>query len=217
MPGATISSSYGTGGSVIAPLVADRLGLPLLDRAITSTVAEQLQVSLSEAESAQLKRSRAERFLGVLAPLCIGVLGTEGTSAGTVVVGDDVSPFRERAEAIMREALSAGAVILGRAGAAAFQTRPDVLRVRLFGSRSVRVAHAAIVEGIDAATAGRRQPQVDDARRAYVRRLYDVDIDDPELYDLQVDSTRLPADACADMIAAAYRALPSISQPERSR
>lgn len=207
MPGVTISSSYGTGGSVIAPLVADRLGLPLLDRAITSSVAEQLHVSIAEAADAQVRRSRAERFMSVLAPLTIGVLGTEGTSAGTVVIGADASPFRERAEAIMGEALSTGAVVLGRAGAAAFRARPDILRVRLFGSRPDRIARAAHVERIDAATAAERQPRVDDARRQYVRRLYDLDIDDPELYDLQIDSTRLPDDACAELIAIAYRAL----------
>lgn len=217
MPGVTISSSYGTGGSVVASLVAERLGLPLLDRAITSSIAEQLRVSIAEAEDARVKRSRTDRFLGLLAPLVIGVLGTEGTSPGPVVVADDARPFRERAELIMQEALSTGAIILGRAGAAAFRTRPDVLRVRLFGPPAARMAHAAAAEHIDPDAARRRQPRVDDARRQYVRRLYDLDIDDPELYDLQIDSTRLPADACADLIARAYRALPPISQPETSR
>lgn len=207
MPGVTISSSYGTGGSVIAPLVAQQLGLPLLDRAISAGVAAQLRVSLAEAEDAQFKRSRTDRFLSVLAPLAIGVLGTEGTTPEAGVVGGDATPFRERAETIMLEALSTGAVILGRAGAAAFRGRPDILRVRLFGRLPDRLTHAASVQGIDRATAQERQPDVDHARAQYVRRLYNLDIDDPELYDLQVDSTRLPAETVADVIATAYRSL----------
>lgn len=206
MPGVTISSSFGTGGSVVAPLVAERLGLPLLDRAISAGVAAQLRVSLEEAEGAHFKRSRADRFLGVLAPLAGGVLGTGTTPDGTFL-GDDPMPFRERAETIMEEALTAGAVILGRAGAAAFRSRPDVLRVRLFGARVDRIAHAAALLGIDVESAEKRQPEVDEARAQYVRRLYDVDIDDPDLYDLQIDSTRLPPAACADLVATAYRAL----------
>lgn len=205
MPGVTISSSFGTGGSVIAPLVAEQLGLPLLDRAISAGVAAQLRVSLAEAEGAQFKRSRADRFFGVLAPLAANVLGT-GTAADAVAVNDAL-PFRERAEAIMQEALTSGAVILGRAGAAAFRDRPDVLRVRLFGARADRVAHAASLLGIDVEAAEKRRPEVDEARAQYVRRLYDIDIDDPDLYDLQIDSTRLPVVACAELVSAAYRAL----------
>jgi hypothetical protein len=46
MPGVTISAGYGAGGSVVAPEVAGRLGLPLLDRAISSRIAAQLHVSV---------------------------------------------------------------------------------------------------------------------------------------------------------------------------
>src|SRR5260370_41104546 len=37
----TIAASYGAGGSAIAPAVADRLGLALLDRAIPPAVATE--------------------------------------------------------------------------------------------------------------------------------------------------------------------------------
>jgi hypothetical protein len=75
MPGVTISAGYGAGGSIIAPEVARQLGLPLLDRAISSHVAAQLKVSVQEAEGAVIKRSGPGRFLAVLAPLAGGVLG----------------------------------------------------------------------------------------------------------------------------------------------
>jgi cytidylate kinase len=55
------------------------------------------------------------------------------------------------------------------------------------------------------ATARQRLPEVDRARAQYVRRLYGVDIDDPDLYHLQIDSTALPLDACVSLIVAAYR------------
>ena len=71
MPGVTISAGYGAGGSVIAPEVARQLGLPMLDRAISSHVAAQLRVSVQEAEGGVIKRSGAGRFLAVLAPLAM--------------------------------------------------------------------------------------------------------------------------------------------------
>jgi hypothetical protein len=210
MPGVTISAGYGAGGSIIAPHVARLLALPLLDRAISSHVAAQLQVSRQEAEGGAIRRSLPDRFLAVLAPLAGGALGagTDCAPPGTVPPPDDADFFREQAELIMRTALETGAVILGRGGSAAFRGEPGVLRVRLFGPPDDRIAQAARIENIDAPTARQRLPEVDRARAQYVRRLYGVSIDDPALYQLQIDSTVLPLDACARLIAAAYQALP---------
>jgi cytidylate kinase len=207
MPGVTISAGYGAGGSSIAPEVARQLGLPLLDRAISSHVAAQLQVSVQEAEGGMIRRSVRGRFLAVLAPLAGGVLGagTDCAPPEAVPPPDDAAFFREQAEAIMRKALAAGAVILGRAGGAAFRDELRVLRVRLFGPEEARIAQAARIEDVDVATARQRLPEVDRARAQYVRRLYGLGIDDPDLYHLQIDSTAVPLDACAGLIAAAYR------------
>jgi len=207
MPGVTISAGYGAGGSMIAPAVARQLGLPLLDRAISSRVAAQLQVSVPEAEGGVIKRTGAGRFLAVLAPLAGGVLGagTDCAPPEGFPPPDDAALFREQAEAIMRKALVTGAVILGRAGGAAFRDEPGVLRVRLFGPEAARIAQAARIEDVDADTARQRLPEVDRARAQYVQRLYGTDIDDPDLYHLQIDSTVVPLDACAGLIAEAYR------------
>jgi cytidylate kinase len=207
MPGVTISAGYGAGGSIIAPEVARQLGLPLLDRAISSRVAAQLQVSMEEAEGAIIRRPLVDRFFSVLSPLAGGVLGagTDATPHGAIPPPDEAAFFRQQAEAIMREALARGAVILGRAGGAAFSNEARVLRVRLFGPKDARIAQAARIENIDIPAARQRLPNVDRARAQYVRRLYGVSIDDPELYQLQIDSTAMPLDACADLIAVAYR------------
>jgi cytidylate kinase len=207
MPGITISAGYGAGGSMIAPAVAERLGLPMLDRAISSHVAAQLRVSVQEAQSGAIKRSAAGRFLAVLAPLAGGVLGagTDCAPPEAVLPLDDAGIFREQAEAIMRQALLTGAVILGRAGGTAFRNEPGVLRVRLFGPEEARIVQAARIEVVDEDTARQRLPEVDRARAQYVRRLYGADIDDPDLYQLQIDSTVLPLDTCVDIIATAYR------------
>ena len=207
MPGVTISAGYGAGGSVVAARVAQLLDVPLLDRAISSAVAAQLRVSVAEARDGAVHRSLPDRFLGVLAPLAVGVLAPSSSAAprDLMASGDDAAWFREQAEAVMRAALSSGAVILGRAGAAAFRGEPGVLRVRLFGPAEARAAQAARIENVDEPTARRRLPEVARARAQYVRRLYRADIDDPELFHLQIDSTVVPLEACAEVIVTAYR------------
>jgi cytidylate kinase len=143
-----------------------------------------------------------------------GVLGaaTDGTPHDVIPPPDEAAFFREHAEAIMRKALASGAVILGRAGAAVFSNEPGVLRVRLFGPAEARIAQAARIENVDMVTARQRLPQVDRARAHYVPRLYCVSIDDPELYQLQIDSTAMALHACADLIAAAYRSYIQVQQ-----
>lgn len=214
MPGVTISAGYGAGGSIVAPRLAQRLGYPLLDRAISSHIAEQLHVSVEEAEGGAIKRSLAERFFGALAPLAGGVigLGPDGEPDAPLPL-DDAAQFRELAEAIMFRALDDGAVILGRAGAAATQQRSDVLRVRLYGPQRARIEQAARVEGVDLDTAAKRLPEVDQARALYVRRLYGCDIDDPELFHLQIDSTAVPLDVCVDLVDSAYKAYQGSGRP----
>jgi cytidylate kinase len=214
MPGVTISAGYGAGGSIIAPEVARQLGLPLLDRAISSHVAAQLRVTVREAEGGAVRRSGPDRFLSLLAPLAGGVLGagTDCAPPEALPVLREAAFFREQAELIMRQAMATGAVILGRGGGAAFCDEPGVLRVRLFGPPQARAAQAARIEDVNTGTARQRLPEVDRARAQYVRRLYGADIDDPALYHLQIDSTAVPFDACAAIIVAAYQGLAAAGQ-----
>jgi hypothetical protein len=209
MPGVTISAGYGAGGSIVAPHVAQLLELPLLDRAISSRVAAQLHVSVQEAEGGAVRRSLTERFFSSLAPLTADVfaVGTDSHPGDLAEPPDEAALFRRQAETIMRDALVGGAVILGRAGAAALRKEPGVLRVRLFGTQDARVAQAIAHGDINEPTARQRLAEVDRARSQYVRRLYRADIDDPNLYHLHIDSTLIPLDACAALIVTAYRAL----------
>lgn len=207
MPGVTVSASYGAGGDVVAAAVATQLGLPMLDRAISSQVATALHTTAQEPEADQPHRSFTERFFAVLSPLAGGALGA-GTDAGPVdpdVLQSDA--FREQAEKVLREAIIEGAVVLGRGGAAALRGDPEVLRVRLFGTPEARMRQAVQLTDVDEDTARKRMHEVDSAREHYLRRLYHVGSDDPELFHLHIDSTVLPLAAVAELIVYAYRAL----------
>ena len=202
MPAITVSASYGAGGSVVAPDVAARLGWPLVDRALSSAVAEQLRMPVDDAERGGAQQSRLSRFLISLAPLAPQpLLPEDGPPDG------DAAEVRAATERLLEDSVRTGAVVLGRAGACALLGHRDVLRVRLYGDPAARTAQAARLEGVDAATAAARLPTVDGARDAYVRRLYGRSADDPSLYHLQLDSTVLPLPVCAELVVQAYRAL----------
>jgi hypothetical protein len=61
-----LSAAYGAGGSRIGPALAERLGVPFVDRAIPGAVAERLSVPLDDAAAhdEQTSTSWIERMLG---------------------------------------------------------------------------------------------------------------------------------------------------------
>jgi cytidylate kinase len=202
----TIAASYGSGGSLIAPAVADRLGLPLLDRGIPASLATELDGPLMEAladderhEGGLVGRlfSRAVTISGYYqgAPLDIPDLG-----------GDDLVANTEKV--IRCAARRCGAVVLGRAGMFVLRGWPETLHVRLDGPPEARQRQAMEHEGLDAETAARQQIATDRARACYVRHFYrDCGRwEDPANYHMVLDSTVLSFDACVKLIVAAARA-----------
>jgi cytidylate kinase len=204
MPGSvTISASYGANGDRIGHGVAERLGLPFLDRAIPATVARQLKLSEDAAETLdQRAPSRWDRiaasFTGIDASYSgIPFLATQGESADT---------FRAATESVLRQvADTTGAVILGRAGMVVLKDRKDVLRVRLDGPVEARIAQA-VANGTDEQLARATQRDADASRQNYAKYFYNVSQDDVSLYHLFIDTTALPSTTCVELIAIAAEA-----------
>ena len=200
----TISASFGSRGERIGRGVAERLGLPFLDRAIPVAVARRLRLTDEAPESFD---ERAPSFWQRL------VASFSGVETGLPVAGHSVQQFtapedfRVATEAVLRDAADGtGAVILGRAGMVVLQDRHDVLRVRLDGPVEARIAQA-IADGLDEPTARQMQREIDGVRERYVSYFYKADQRDPRLYHLVIDPTALPVGVCVDIIERAARAV----------
>jgi cytidylate kinase len=200
-PVVTIASLYGAGGKAIGPRVAERLGVPFLDRAIPRSVAER--VGLTEdavAASDEGPRSGIDRLLSNLARV-----GDATTASGRDVERVHLEERRMRAEieAFLAEASHFGGVVLGRGGAVVLRSVPGVLHVYLRGSKDDRIARVMELQGVDRGTAERRVRLNDAARKEYVRLAYGVDGEDPSLYHLMVETAALGIDACVALIVTA--------------
>jgi cytidylate kinase len=196
MPLVTLSASYGAGGSEIGPKLAQRLGVPYVDRAIPQGVADKLAVPLTEAhERDQSPRSTLSRILLACSPIsqAYGAPAPENDPT-------DREYARATEEVLTELAKSGNGVILGRAGMLVLRDAPGCLRVRLDGPREARIAQAARVEQVSEDAAAKRMDKVDSARADYVRQFYDVDICDGSLYHVTLDSTAIPLDTCIDVI-----------------
>jgi hypothetical protein len=201
----TLSASYGAGGSQVGPRLAERLGVPFLDRVIPTAVAERLAVPLGDALAHDdAVRSVLERLLLRFAPA-----GQTFSGAAPPPELVDERSYLRCTEDVIRERAAGGAVILGRAAAVVLRDEPAALHVRLDGPPERRLARATQIEGVDRETAERRMRETDRAREAYVQQFYGVDAHDPALYHLVIDSTVLGLDACVDLIALAVKARPN--------
>lgn len=200
-----LSGAYGAGGSRIGRGLAERLGVPFLDRAIPTAVAAELDVSLEEVAQydGRISRGWPERVLS----------GFLGAAAPTWVPTETIpsEEFKTATEGVLcKQAQTGRGVILGRAGAVVLRDRPDALRVRLDGPPARRARQAMTLDGIDEETAKRRLAQNDKAHAAYVGHFYDADIRDSSLYDIVLDSTAISLNACIELLVHAA------SQPLRS-
>ena len=198
----TVSAAYGAGGSVIAPALADRLGLPFLQRVTTSEghVAEpgpcDEQLSAEEVKVTPVHRLLAHFTQAMPA----------GPTQSPPSTHHQDEHLRGHGEAgIHRLLADGGGVILGRA-AAVVLGKDRGFHVRLDGPAERRVVQGAAIEGISEARARERLRAADKARIAYVRRLYRCDPADASLYHLVIDSTAMPLDMVIELIVSAARA-----------
>ena len=198
----TVSASYGAGGSVVAPALAGRLGLPFLRRVTTSEghLAEpgpcDEQLSMEEVKATPVHRLLAHFTQAMPA----------GPTQSPPSTHHQDEHLRGHGEAGIHHLLAAGGgVILGRA-AAVVLGKDRGFHVRLDGPADRRAAQGAAVEGISQDQARQRLRAADKARTAYVRRLYRCDPADASPYHLVIDSTAIPLDTVTEIILTAARA-----------
>lgn len=179
----TVSATYGAAGSVIAPRLAQALGVRFVDRTVSAADAVATE-SPSDVEQASVPPSRWVSSLAQLAATLPGV-PTPGAA-----VGDPSTDMRSEAAAqVTAEAAQGSVLILGRAAAVVLAEHPGAFHIRLDGPVEARIARAQQIEHIDAAEAGRRCEVTDRLRALFVRRLFNRDASDLGLYHLVLDST----------------------------
>jgi cytidylate kinase len=196
----TVSATYGAGGTVIAPAVAERLGIPFADRLIPLQGATGPSgEAVNAAELAGEPRSAFSEALASLAASWITPVPSD--------VGELPDQVRTQVESSIQDLVGrGGAVILGRAAAVVLADDPRAFHVRLDGPVDRRAARGAEYERCDLATARRHLDASDAARVRYVKRLYRRDPSEPTLYHLTLDATVFSVATCTDLVVTAAEA-----------
>ena len=111
------------------------------------------------------------------------------------------------------EELAAGGkiVLLGRGSQMILKDLPGTVHVLCTAPQKTRAHRLAERDGLGIEEATRQVAEKDRAQAAYYRKFWKVEFEDPRLYDLTIDTSRLSYEIAADLVASAARAKSSVA------
>jgi cytidylate kinase len=198
-PSITLSREAGSGAVTIAQMLVERLnataGAPKESVSWTvfdSNLAKQVLLDHQLPE-------RLERFMVEDARLPVETIVEE-------LLGLHPTPWifvQQTTRTILRLARLGRVILVGRGAEVVTKRLPYVFHVRLVAPLEKRVEQGAHYYNLTATDAAKKVREEDQARRRYLRRYFDADIDDPLLYDLVINTGRLGFARAAELIAQA--------------
>ncbi len=192
----TISAQPGTPGLEVAADLAARSEAPLFDRKALEPLVHRLSPDLGDLDDVE------GRFGGRLNALAIAAAMTYGVPEAF----QELELRRELPELgrkVLGEVARGPAVILSAAAAQALPDHPGAVHCRLWAPTEWRVAAHSRAEMVDKATAARELAHADHVEKAWVHALFRGRVDDPAVYTVVLDASRLAPDRIVDMLLAA--------------
>jgi cytidylate kinase len=221
MTGRIASGAREVGGEV-----ARLLGIDFVDQQLMVEAARRCGVPVGVvAERDERRAGFAKRLSGVLNSLLersaasgadplTGATGLEAVLSQTYADMAHDQDEKEMSDklyldtmtTIIRELAAGGQiVILGRGSQMILKDDPRALHVLCIAPSEERNMRLAEREEMTLEDAKRRAQASDQARAAFYRKFWKVDVEDPRLYDITVDTSRLTYDIAAEVIVAAAR------------
>jgi hypothetical protein len=192
----TISAQPGTPGVEVAAELAARAEVPLFDRKALAPLVHELSPELGDLDDVE------GRFGGRFNALALSLAMTYGAPAAFREV-ELRRVLPELGRKVMGEVARGPAVILSAAAANSLRDHPGAVHARLWAPEEWRVAAYSRAEVVDRANAARELAHADHTESAWVRALFNVRVDDPALYTVVLDASRLAPDRIVDVLLAA--------------
>lgn len=201
----TISRQYGSGGSDIAKLVAERLGWTLIDNQFVDKVAARAGLSTEEVERHEERvPSLIERLARALAVSSPEMFPAAGDPTVATLPSED--RLVRLTQAVIAEAVAHGDVVMvGRGAQAHLAERANTLHVYVVAPREQRVGAIMQRLGVAQRDAQKALDETDEGRRRYVKQHYGREWENAANYDLVVNTGRFTYHQAAELIVEAAR------------
>lgn len=191
----TISRGSYTHGSVVAEKVAEKLGYRCISREFLLEIIDEYNIpQIKLLRSIRDAPSLFERF-------------TFGRERYIDVI---------RA-AFLSQIIKDNVVYHGFAGQFLLKDAPHVLKVRIIANMEYRIECMMQREGVSKKKAEKMVKDVDEERRKWSRKLYNLDTWDSRLYDLVINIEKISIDNASDMICNTVKLSPFQTTPESQK
>lgn len=195
----TISRMYGSGGSEVARLVAERLGWSLLDNAVVDAVAERIGATHAEVAS------REERLPSLVERLA-SAMALSSQEWISPMADAKLPPSDERlvevTTRVVEEAVTRGpVVVVGRGAQSILAARADVLHVFCYAPRAALIARAATREKVTPEEAAKLVDETNKHREEWVRKHWSRSWRAHENYHMSLDTEWFGIERAAELVA----------------
>ena len=225
----TVSGQAGSAAREVGRLIAQRLGIDYVDQEILVQAAQALGVpvesvvshdertaSLGERLASMLRRFLEQSATAGAADPMLGSGGLDvllGRTYGEAAAGEGLQEVSEERyittlSGIIRDLAAHGNVlIIGRGSQVILKDWPGALHILLVAPLEQRIQYVASREGLPPEEAAKRVHDGDKGRLAFHHKLFKVNVDDPALYHLTLNTTRLTPEEAAQVASDAARQL----------
>jgi cytidylate kinase len=191
LPTITLSMEPGSGGSILAQKIADRLDFDLFNREIVEAIAKSSEIR--ETVIASLEKDRLSGMEDFIASL-----------VKDYYIHPDLY-LEHLLKVINTIARHGRAVIVGR-GANFILPAPEIFAVRVIAPLEIRIRNVALNYKVAEEEAKRRVIRRESRRKAFVRHSFNADISDPLHYDMIINTAKMNIDAAVEAVIAAVMA-----------
>ena len=197
----TISRQLGSAGDYIAGMLVEVLSYKVASDYIAGSVASMLSCKLVNKHSIIVEAQRRGM---------IEFGGTDEVGGGRPPILERFIRDKSRTVYAMRDILreiaaDRNAVIVGRGGNMELRNHVDVFNVRIIADLKTRISRIRDENGVGRDQAITLIKQSDKERSKYVKHFFLVDVSDPELYDIVINTSKITPDAAVRLIVQAER------------
>ena len=185
-----ISREAGCGGQAITDELAARLHWPVYDKALVEHIAKDSGLQSEVVQNVDEHRSNF-------------IVETLEAFVGASTMGGAGYAHRLR-KTLAALAAHGECVIVGRGGSAILPPESTV-SVRIVASLSDRVTRYGKRHQVGPTVAKAEVKRIDRERQEFVQQYFHKDVNDPHLYDLVINTSRLPIEICVELCEHALR------------
>jgi CMP/dCMP kinase len=195
----TITRQYGAGGSLVARLVAERLGWTVIDNEFVGEVAKRAGLPPEEVAA---REERAPSLMERLAS-ALAISSPEMFVPGEPTESDEDTLIRIT-ERVIAEAAAHGRVVLVGRGATAYlgtaREAGEAVHAYVVAQREVRIRTVMTRLKVAHGEAAKTVDEIDAARERYLERYYRRRRDDAANYHVVVNTALLGYEGAAEVI-----------------